>query len=148
MQTGRLRRSFHHLCTKPEVCSSIQTILLVPELHRVSRRSGSRTLPPVGNFTLPRKTSWLLNCMSIIFRPGHSVKGKPAKSRAAQKGPDGGRYRVPPIAGGEQYSTFRAHWSTAGTAPFTQATVMAAYLSEPITFSMASTGFIPTHCIT
>ena len=29
-----------------------------------------------------------------------------------------------------------------------QATVMAAYLSEPITFSIASTGFIPTHCIT
>ena len=62
--------------------------------------------------------------MSIIFRPGRSVKGKPEKSRAAQKGPDGGRYGA------------------------TQATVMAAYLSEPITFSIASTGFIPTHCIT
>ena len=29
-----------------------------------------------------------------------------------------------------------------------QATVIAAYLSEPMTFSIASTGFNPTHCMT
>ena len=29
-----------------------------------------------------------------------------------------------------------------------QATAMAAYLSEPMIFSIASTGFMPTHCIT
>ena len=29
-----------------------------------------------------------------------------------------------------------------------QATVIAAYLSEPMIFSIASTGFNPTHCMT
>ena len=33
------------------VSSSIQTVLSVPELHRFSLRS--RTIPPVGNYTLP-----------------------------------------------------------------------------------------------
>lgn len=33
--------------------SHIQTLLSVPELHRVMPKNGSRTLPPVGNYTLP-----------------------------------------------------------------------------------------------
>ena len=35
--------------------SIIQTLLSVSELHRIGRRSGSRTLPPVGNYTRPRR---------------------------------------------------------------------------------------------
>ena len=35
--------------------SLIQTLLSVPELHRIGRRSGLRTVPPVGNFTQPRR---------------------------------------------------------------------------------------------
>ena len=67
-----------------------------------------------------------MRCIAPYRKPDPKNKTdcEPAKSRAAQKGPDGGRYGA------------------------TQATVMAAYLSEPITFSIASTGFIPTHCIT
>ena len=39
-----------------ELSSLIQTILSVSESHRIGRRCGSRTVPPVGNFTLPRRT--------------------------------------------------------------------------------------------
>ena len=37
--------------------SSIQTLLSVPESHQFSPfvKKESRTLPPVGNFTLPRR---------------------------------------------------------------------------------------------
>ena len=48
--------------------SLIQTILLVPELHRVSRSKScrSRTLPPVGNHTLPRRILPLFTLHSVI----------------------------------------------------------------------------------
>lgn len=56
--------------------STIQTILSVLELHQISHQSGSRTLPPVGNYTLPRRTyliylhrytSTILYRMQVIY---------------------------------------------------------------------------------
>ena len=38
------------------ISSLIQTILSVPESHQISHLRGSRTLPPVGNHTPPRRT--------------------------------------------------------------------------------------------
>ena len=35
--------------------SLIQTLLSVLELHQIGRQNGSRTIPPVGNLTLPRR---------------------------------------------------------------------------------------------
>lgn len=48
--------------------SLIQTILLVPDFHRISRSRGcgSRTVPPVGNHTLPRRIFILLTLHSLI----------------------------------------------------------------------------------
>ena len=61
--------------------SSIQTILLVTESHRVSRKrrvadsdslqsiSSVSLIPPVGNCTLPRKTVQIMYDKTICFQP-------------------------------------------------------------------------------
>ena len=62
------RKIFESLCKKiPDVIrrgiickitfsSLIQTLLSVLEFHQISRQSGSRTIPPVGTCTLPRRS--------------------------------------------------------------------------------------------
>ena len=47
--------------------SLIQTILSVSESHRIGRHRGSRTIPPVGNFALPRRTYLSISILSSIF---------------------------------------------------------------------------------
>ena len=53
---------------------------------------------------------------------------------------------INPITGNPIYRNSFTHSS--GSLSMTQATAIAAYLSELMIFSIASTGFIPTHCIT
>lgn len=51
------------------ISSLIQTVLSVLESHQISRFRGSRTLPPVGNCTLPRRIFFYLFLLySFPFR--------------------------------------------------------------------------------
>ena len=64
--------------------SLIQTILSVSESHRIGRRRGSRTIPPVGNFALPRRNHGNysvfipinIRICGVIISPVHSITYK------------------------------------------------------------------------
>ena len=64
--------------------SLIQTILSVSESHRIGRHRGSRTIPPVGNFALPRRNHGNysvfipinIRICGVIISPVHSITYK------------------------------------------------------------------------
>lgn len=65
----RLPGRRYHKKNISDTSSFIQTVLLVPELHRVSGyKSRSRTIPPVGEFRPTLKTKYSVDFGDIIRR--------------------------------------------------------------------------------
>ena len=50
------------------ISSLIQTILSVPESHQISHLRGSRTIPPVGNHTPPRRTYLIFLVIITLYK--------------------------------------------------------------------------------
>ena len=87
--------SKHYLCSLHK-SSSIQTILSAPESHRFMP-FGSRALPPVGTFTLPRRLRVKLQSLYLCFPfmqekssgiPGTKRSEKRARTAARRKPAD------------------------------------------------------------